>query len=342
MLLPTAASVAFLLLHGAAADGVAPPPPSHVHPNLPTIAYQRISLRGQPKSGTTWLEVIMTTIVQTCCKVADGCSFVDHSGNLEGRTMEMNVTHAQGNEALRLTAQDPGRLVKVTREHKHWVPVVQLSQNVSINLDASAATLLGHHDCTANISTDIWTDACLRHVVRWPVHRHPASSSLERFVLLLRDPCAVAVSWLHWRGQKWLINKSESVLALVSREAAAISLRYVIHMRWTASTLPIFYEDLQEHPERWIPMLASYAGLEVGCSPQDVQHIRNKTSASAMHAAEKAGKLPGFNRAFGHRAKVRMASTDAWKKDVSADLASRMTDAMCAVLISVLRSKWCD
>ena len=129
------------------------------------------------------------------------------------------------------------------------------------------------------------------------------------------------------------------ILPALTRTSIAVSLRYVVHAKFTTSTLTLFYEDLLLDPARWFLVLIGYLGLAPPSAEQLDQMLR-KTNAVAMRQAEAAGRLPGPNRPGQDTAKVRAAAHGAWEAEVGRELGAQMTRTMCSALVPPLNVKW--
>eukprot|EP00308_Calcidiscus_leptoporus_P001159 CAMPEP_0119378248 /NCGR_PEP_ID=MMETSP1334-20130426/47491_1 /TAXON_ID=127549 /ORGANISM="Calcidiscus leptoporus, Strain RCC1130" /LENGTH=309 /DNA_ID=CAMNT_0007397383 /DNA_START=90 /DNA_END=1019 /DNA_ORIENTATION=+ len=304
---------------------------------IPMPRRESVLLNGQPKTGTTWLELILTSILHLCCK-PPSCTFTDD---------KRQPCFEQRQQYFGTPARSE-RLVNLTLwAKKHALPVRLAPRAVDTKAYAAdhlrAASIVLLKECVATSThSSIWSDECLSRVIAWPV----AALRLQtKHILLLRDPRAVVVSWYHYIGANLSRKNSTALSQATARQAAAQSLRYVVHMRFTRSTLPVFYEDLLQDPHYWYAALATYLGF-LPSSPE-IDAVVNQSSAASMRAREAAGKLPGstarpYNR---QGAKVLTASANAWQNDLSSRAASTiqgMTHTMCDLLVSPLRFKWVD
>jgi hypothetical protein len=114
---------------------------------------------------------------------------------------------------------------------KHMLPVPLLRDD-NANLEASAGVVLAQCATNRTVSGTMWTDQCLRRVLVWPP---TVVSDSTKHVLILRDPRATTVSWFHFRSAS--LNETTQLLRATRLNAVAISLRYVAHVRFTATTL---------------------------------------------------------------------------------------------------------
>ena len=271
-----------------------------------------VELHGQPNSGTTWLEVITDDIV-----TAGG-----------GQSKKPSRRAEYGDELIGPIG-------------KHGLPGREgAAHEVHGDIQSSYEGFLKR--CVDD-GIKIWSEACVP-----PAYLGPLPDN-TRYVLILRDPRAVVVSWAHWSG-KGLENGNvtESYFTeTVPQCAALVSLRYYWHdelLRRTHPSLILFYEDLVANPVDEYYRLASF--LDVNLEPDVMFGVVDQTSAASMRKDEEHhklpgpnGKLPGPNGKKDHR-KVRSATPDAFREEVSARALADATAAMAPLLHPALRMKW--
>ncbi|KAH8047921.1 hypothetical protein JL721_12081 [Aureococcus anophagefferens] len=166
-----------------------------------------------------------------------------------------------------------------------------------------------------------------------------------RYVLILRDPRAVVVSWAHYNERVNLTSQGKAsedyIIETVPKCAALVSLRYYWHdelVRRTHPSLILFYEDLAANPVDEYYRLASFLGVSL--EPDVMLGVIHRTSAASMKKDEQHHRLPGPNRPGTPRAKVRSATPDAFREEVSARAWANATAAMAPLLHPALRMKW--
>jgi len=281
------------------------------------MAPRVISVRAQPKSGSTWLEVILIKLVQICC--IGPCKF-DH--DIRRRHISMS------------TRSPPQNVSIYPWEAKHALPDGVGNSGDSVLLSKAAELVLQR---CANVQFD-WDISCFQSV---GAIRTPLQVPSTNYILLLRDPRAVTISWLHYTKQdvKRFTSHAMSLIPLVRQIAAATSLRYVAHTVYSKYTLLLFYEDLLEDTFRWLSTLASYLGLLP--THEQMEALVSATTIEAMHAYEARGDLPGPNRPNSSNAKAREGKADSWRKDLNPVMVHNMTTAACAALIAPLTLRWC-
>ncbi|KAJ8599448.1 hypothetical protein CTAYLR_008035 [Chrysophaeum taylorii] len=250
-----------------------------------------VYLYGQPKSGTTWVEVIVDTLVAETC--GDNCS-------------DAVVTQGKSRSA----AIDEGT-EKVEFCCKHYLPGgkkvgKQDFSSLLVFADSSLEAVLA--PCVKN-KWPVWSPRCVP-----PNALDVSALGPHRYVLIVRDPRAVAVSAYHFFREKGPIGKycREAVWKIAALE----SLRYYWFekVRETNPTLILFYEDLLEDTYAQYYRVATFLRLH---PPIDVMRaVVAKTSAAAMKIQEKQKKLPGPNRK-GAESKVRSANAEGFRDEIS-------------------------
>lgn len=236
-----------------------------------------VELHGQPKSGTTWLEFIVDHLCE------------ESGGSVVSRTA---LLPAEGEEF------DAGST-------KHTLPGSQrYFFGTGIQVDETYNMSIA--PCVEN-KVPIWSEAC----VPYDMYK---SRKGHRFVLIVRDPRAVVVSWAHyWPG---ISLDDNYFLRQVPRTAALVSLRYYWHTSIVGRSDPshtVFNEDLVRDPMSEYYRIASF--LRVHIPIEVMQKVVAETSAEAMREVEKDKELPGPSRS-GDMVKVRTASIDGFRDEV--------------------------
>ena len=218
---------------------------------------------------------------------------------------------------------------------KHSMPGAKgVAKEVHVDIKSSYEAFLKH--CVKH-GIKIWSEACVL-----PEYLGPLPNN-TRYVLILRDPRAVVVSWAHHSGKGLVKGKaSEDYFSKTVPQCAAVtSVRYYWHdelLRRTHPSLILFYEDLVANPVDEYYRLASF--LDVNLEPDVMFGVVDQTSAASMRKDEKHNLLPGPNRASSDKAKVRSATPDAFREEISARALANATAAMAPLLHPALRMKW--
>ena len=266
-----------------------------------------VETHGQPKSGTTWLEVITDAIV-----TAGG-------GKKNKKFRSANFA----NESL-------------VFNKKHLLPGAE-GEAKQVNAVIKTAFDAFLKRCVDD-GINIWSEACVP-----PASLGPLPDN-ARYVLILRDPRAVVVSWAHYTAAELTSQGKVSedyITKTVPPCAALVSLRYYWHAELVGRTHPsliLFYEDLVANPVDEYYRLASFLGVDL--EPEIMLGVVDRTSAASMKKDERHHLLPGPNRPGTTKMKVRSATPDAFREELSAEVWAKATAAMAPLLHPALRMKW--
>ena len=266
---------------------------------------QRIYTHGQPKSGTTWLEVILRTITAGAVKK-------DRSIELSADCEVINV------------------------RFKHQLPGSKWGELI----DPTSSYMKTCQKCVQK-GQDIWTEECVQ-----PERSYFGVPIDERYVLILRDPRAVVVSWAHYRGQLTKNDfasrrSSDYFVDMVPKVAALTSLRYYWHaelIRRTSPSLILFYEDLISDTVNEYYRIAAFLGMNPDLNT--MLQMVNASSSGSMRRQEQAHQLPGPNNPGRENAKVRSASLGGFRDEMSKEALQESTVAMFPMLHPALVAKW--
>lgn len=302
-------------------------------------------LYGHPKSGTTWLEVIIAY--------------------LEDATKWKVATHApSGPNLKKFRARMRSEQGSFT---KHQLPGA-LDRFAKVD-----SILSGYHDALVPCLEEMvfpWDSRCanISHLATDVVKR-------ARYILILRDPRAVIVSWLRYsqapiktgsekhfhapcqnnRELKTVGPHSRKIASFrtswnrsvlieqTTKVAALISLRYHWHtdiLGATTASFTLFYEDLVATPFAEYSRLANFLSLKV--QPSLMEKVAAATTPKAMRQLERCRNLPGRNNAGGSGAKVRRAKSQGFRSELDSRTLCKITRNMRSVLHPVLNRKWLD
>lgn len=292
-------------------------------------------LRGQPKSGTTWLEVMLVCLVQTSCIPSQHCIYA-----YESSPKQISVQlAAPGVQARSIKLEQWSIEMPLL---KHTLPPTFRLHRADRTGDGrlkNVADLLLHRCVGAGLS--IQSRQCLARIGGYsntPPDQH------TRCIQILRDPRAVVASGYHYykgcTGCRGSWNESTWIRTL-EREAAVITLRYVLTQTDSlrARTLNIFYEDLLEDTATWSSKMATFLGLTP--TLQQVQAAIDMSNVSAMKKQEASGALPQpKSMSFRRGPKVRSGSATAFYADLSPEMLALFNQKLCRILVPELARKW--
>lgn len=265
-------------------------------------AHQNYSLHGQPKSGTTWFEVIVDRLIEEACSVSDtNCKSLvaihrdkkrdgGRDGAFESAEGEVQVVDYDAKHSLP-GARDVGR---------------QKFAGVLFAIDSSYDRTIAA--CVKQRVT-IWSQACVP-----PGAFNAADLGTSRYLLIVRDPRAVTVSAHSYFQVKTPLG--QYCRQAVWKVAALMSLRFYWFndlVQASNPTLIVFYEDLIDDTFNQYYRIASFIRLHP--SIDAMFRIIKDTTADAMRIQEKHKQLPGPNRK-GKLAKVRKGQPDAFRDEL--------------------------
>ncbi|KAJ8605352.1 hypothetical protein CTAYLR_002334 [Chrysophaeum taylorii] len=295
---------------------------------FPLAAAETVRVFGQPKSGTTWCEVITETIV---------AETLNRNMSRSRETRQVNYND------VRVEFQPEGSKHGLPGGHKVG----------SRPFDDKIISVERYYDKLLRPCIEsrfpIWSSDCVPEAAMGALGPH-------RYVLIVRDPRSVAVSSYHYFDdlrERWKLG--DYCLDATPKIAALTSLRYYWHdelVRKTNPSLVLFYEDVLNDPVNQIYRIATFLRLHPDMST--MLRVVDATSASAMRRDEARLTLPGRNRPGKESAKVRTASADAFRTELAdPQLVDNITRAMAPFLHPALRAKyiascsvdpapWCD
>ena len=324
----------------------------------PSASARAIAVRSQPHSGSAWFAASITLLLTTICSTGqkdEGVRCECHEVGSGRSPHILNVSsHITGQQSLvELAAFDNA---------KHSTPVklapslaggaaAQLlrdSAQLKVLTDSAATTLLTR--CIhANLS--MWSSTCLRLVLpAWP----PPLVCHTTFILLLRDPRSIALRMVPTNSTaNSTTGTSPQLVSAAVSQAVAISLRYVLHMRLTTSTLPLFYEDLIDDPAKWLGVVAGYIGVPTPSADELARFLPllsgtssgvrggSPTGApSGHHGGARQGSSTALLQNVPLLLRVTVAAESSSVDDVGDDTRAELHRAVCPALVSPLRLRW--
>ena len=305
------------------APGALDPPersPSYV---MGIVQPGSVFIRGTPKSGTTWLEVIGMELLAEACKTCGGNLSSSTSGGEVISTTRPRQAH-EGRDAECKCAQSAHLYGDAD---KHRVPGHDAVSHPSPYVEKE------HLECAEREGGD-HLERCLNATA--VATSKAACEANYRYLLIERDPRAIAVSWYHYRGgnitSSHLAVKElraklqpdqvssglpEAVRELCPMAAANVGARHVVHKgRLESCTTFLEYDALLSAPLVAYRRVATALGLsEVVLTDASLAKVIERTSLEMMQRMERDHELPGPNRPGRERAKAR-AGGDSWKDEL--------------------------
>jgi len=166
-----------------------------------------VVLQGEPKSGTTWVEMIVEGLFEAAyqgCKDS-GCHLTGNLTAVSKGDMR-TLTHMANNQAF-LNGSTVGSIVWIRRQ-KHQFPLANtwIKYPVSGSGKSVIPATQGYQRCHKWYMDHQWNPAA-----KCPFMAAPSFSANRRFVVIVRDPRAVMVSAAHyfhkdaatWTHDRW-------------------------------------------------------------------------------------------------------------------------------------------
>ena len=330
------------------------PEPTPIVPaqcGLPAIA---IDLHGEPKSGTTWLSLLLVQVLRLACKRATDCETTsvntihrDIATRWEHSLPGCNASDAggagdAGNEnglATELTFSAAAKHhLPATHEcvsDPRWKPL-ELTQRGSAGIsnkftcEYDRASEQNASRSGARMPADVsscfpraFADCCRAVYARASSHR--------RYVLILRDPRDLAVSASYYGGHRDAATRDAYVARTCRVFTGWEAARYWWHMRLLSdTTLLIYYEALLLDPVAELTRFSQFLGFAF--DPRDINTAVHSSSADSMKKLEKNGKLDPATKTEKNNAKVRSAGNSTFEDELSAATVASCTQKMRVML----------
>lgn len=272
----------------------------------------RIQLNAEPKSGTTWVALIATSILDVTCK--KGCTNHKSDHGMDSTRFEkMSSTTMEfiGNKACRTDKNGHD----VDCNTKHQLPTIGHDQG----FDFTHPPRLTDKDLVQKIRAE-------KHLFR----------DNAKYLAVFRDPRMVTISACY--HQYWNCPEANRyALSHIEALSQWIDLR---HRFWKAfevvhpnQTMLLFYEDLKSSPVETIIQMSEFFGTPVSLA--QAQQIEHDTSLNTMKAS--GSKVAQGGAKTG---KVRSGKACNYKEDLSKDYAKMVTHKMRDALSADLNRKW--
>ena len=296
---------------------------------------ETLILMGEPKSGTTWLELVLKGLTQHACAEPHATCTYEYNPLRRTFTLNSSIPDDGGGKFL---SRDQHRSTKVllnNLKHRIYPDCVHIAHPNGFANDGPHF-LLKHgssEHCNAELPTLASTDqeiqnarVRIRECVAQAYTNHCLPNTFEpetatsanvddvnintRAILALRDPREVAISeYFFFHSHKSMEDYITKRLPIVT---SWISVRYELtklvnlHSRpdsgLPAATVVMYNEMIHSG----IPYLKLCQALGIPCNYSMVSEVKNQLSADKMRTMEKGSQLPGFN-GKGSVAKVRSA-----------------------------------
>jgi hypothetical protein len=209
-------------------------------------------LKGEPKSGTTWLEFIIDRIIEHGCDDVKSCTY-----KKTGRNYVAHFDDANDVEFL-------------PDSNKHKIPSIGHSGG----FDFSEAP---------NLTDEQIRDAALQLL--------PHVGPNRGWIAIFRDPRAVLVSSCH-HLRKQDCDGFAQYNFRASVAWIDLRYRFFRAFQPLSSTQVeiVSFEGLKHHFERNVRHIAAFMGISLG--DDSVTAIKNETSITTMHTMEEHGQVP--------------------------------------------------
>lgn len=318
-----------------------------------------VLLKGLPKMGTTWTEVLTEKLIENVCR--DGlydCSFIKI-----GRGAVAAFASDKGKEAAALrfsaeskhvfpagkacgddcwevpareeigefysAADDPPEWERCVRERKFWQFGECLPEWAGPPVEEWS---------------DLWMDEAAKNLTGGGLRlRHvdddPSSEPVDlikKYVLVMRDPRDTVVSLMHYNTKY-----SADDPAQLSANVREYFPHYVawqgfwyyyqiwhVSKHWPTMLLP--YRDMLKNPAREYERVLDYLGLKA--SVDTLNAVVAETSFSSMRQMEQKKELPGRNHANSDRAKVRSGKAGGFMQELDAETVQFCNSVMLDLL----------
>ena len=290
-------------------------------PLLPAMCGQRsiaLDLHGEPKSGTTWLSLLIHSLLALACERADACS-VAAENTVKNRFVKTRWSTFPGG-----CADGEGGALSYNTGHKHTFPASNMCAHdarwsaLGLTDRGSAGVSNTFAICdTPGATEGDGVEGCFPPdyvaCARTEYNRTQAAS--RRYVLVMRDPRDIAVSAAFYGGQRDAATRDAYARRTCRVFAGWEGARYFWHVEVLASsTLVLYYEALLLEPLAEVARIGRFLGVPFAAD--DVEHALHANSASQMKKREEHGDLDPATQARNNE-KVRSAGTSTFTSELS-------------------------
>lgn len=285
-----------------------------------------LSIRGIPKSGTTWMEVVLERMLTSACAAAPPCAY-------SGR--DSSDSTVRGGLAAPLPSSgNSGNCtgVRFVITAKHRIAGALLSNFGHENL------AIDHADVVAGLVMERCVDRGI------PAHSRACIEAIEvldigadrlagvdesqmRYFNIMRDPRAVAVSACHYFYPKQPLAQCRHLHPTAfAANVAVLAVDWAYWgLRHPATAITMHYESIKAAPHAGFARLAEFLGIAL--TRADIAALVSATSAEEM------AHLETRNR-HGHGLGVKVRGGSRW--GFLAELDTTMAAALNATMTKTL------
>ena len=294
--------------------------------------WRNVLLNGEPKSGTTWLEVVVHAVAKAgCSDPANQCTY-----DKDCRDFSLVPTESSTAAAVRFTPYgkhfispscdwfQQGFANTMSRLHKPayedaavtFAKKCGYKGTLSLKMSSSDRARLGEvleqcartaYNSTATSGAVQLSEGC--NDLRIDVGKKKRNQLVREFdtvLLVLRDPREVAISsYFHVRKLETAENIERNVRIILPGITMWIAMRYHLAVLGGEGFQFLYYNAARTTLEPY-KVIAEALGLNM--SYATLRNVRTENNAENMRSMEQHGILPGHG-AMSHRAKVRSAGT---------------------------------
>mmetsp|Transcript_12358 Transcript_12358/g.40650 ORF Transcript_12358/g.40650 Transcript_12358/m.40650 type:complete len:405 (+) Transcript_12358:86-1300(+) len=312
-------------------------------------AQRRIHLVGEMKSGTTFLEVLMSNLLHEACDSLDpeDCCYQYHVS--ERYTVAAIRTRPVGRIStvcfqLGDTADNASDTGLKIPAHKHLIPAIATPGGAPfIKVGGQGLSFLWENCLKVGRAPD--DPACVP--TGWISPISPKYKE-DMYLLIVRDPRECAISYAHFLK---IENAPYRLSDLHMFDITAwISFRWAWFMQrpdLAQNTFAVFYDDLTK-PGQELKM--DRALMDTVIMPANrnfplvddaaLRRARANSTPEAMRKAEEDHSLPGYNKPGLSTSKVRNAQSGKWMEEMHEDVAALSVNLLSCLLPPFLANKY--
>mmetsp|Transcript_34831 Transcript_34831/g.90417 ORF Transcript_34831/g.90417 Transcript_34831/m.90417 type:complete len:584 (-) Transcript_34831:116-1867(-) len=320
-----------------------------------------VLLKGLPKMGTTWTEVLTEKMIEYVCSSGlYDCEFVKIGRGAVA--------------AFAADRSDEAHVLRFSAESKHIFPAGKacgpgcweppLGEEIGYFGAHSAdeeppawercvleRKFWEIHECVPSWAgppveqwSDEWMDAAAKSLAEGGRRMHhdsgdpdsPPAGLIKKYLLVMRDPRDAAVSLVHYNTK---FNPSDpAALQAAVRDQfphfVAWQSFWYYYQIWRVGrhwpTMLLSYRDMLNNPGRQYARMLDYLGLKASVDTLDA--VIAETSFASMKNMEANKELPGRNHANSDRAKVRSGKAGEFMEELDAETVEYCKSVMLDLL----------